>query len=127
MNNTYEKSSLFEPCSSSCVSFSGVHNNEHKCQHPDCPACRKALERLKIRNKGVILYMMSLPISSRSFTSTNPQTSFHPGRNLPDTPFRQFAHDGISKREFMPHRSSNPYESVSDEINLLITAIISNN
>ena len=65
--------------------------------------------------------MMSLPRSSPSFTSTNPQgdTSFHPGRNLPNTPFRQFAHDGLSKREFMPHRSSNPHESVSNEIKLL--------
>ena len=78
-------------------------------------------ERLKIRNKGVSLYMMSLPRSSPGFTSTNPQgdTSFHPGINLSNTPFRQFAHDGFSKREFMPHRSSNPHESVSDEIQLL--------
>ena len=30
MNNTSEISALFEPCSSSRLSFSGVHNNEHK-------------------------------------------------------------------------------------------------
>ena len=33
--------------------------------------------------------------------------------------FRQLAHYGLSKREFMPHRSSNPHESVSNEIKLL--------
>ena len=64
---------------------------------------------------------MSLPLSSPSFTSTNPQgdTSFHPGRNIPDTPFIEFSHDGISKREFMQHRSSTPHETVSNEIKLL--------
>ena len=67
-----------------------VHNNEHKGQHTDYLACRKALEILKIRNKGVSLYMMSLLRSSPGFTSTNPQgdTSFHLGRNILDTPFR---------------------------------------
>ena len=30
VNNTSEKSALFESYSSSCLSFSGVHNNEHK-------------------------------------------------------------------------------------------------
>ena len=61
---------------------------------------------------------MSLPRSIPGFTYTNPQgdTSFHPRRNLPDAPFRQFSHDGISKREFMPHRSSTPHEIVSNEI-----------
>ena len=63
---------------------------------------------------------MSLPRSSLGFTSINRQgdSSFHLGRILHDAPFQQFAHDGLSKREFMPHRSSNPHESVSDEIKL---------
>ena len=100
MNNNSKKSTLFEPCSSSRLSFSGVHNNEHKGQHAYCPTYRKALERLKIKSKGVILYMLSLPRSHLGFTSTNPQgdTSFHLGINLPDTPFLQFCHDGLSKR-----------------------------
>ena len=61
---------------------------------------------------------MSLPLSSPSFTSTNPQgdTSFYLGRNISDSPFREFSYDGISKREFMPHRSSTPHEIVSNEI-----------
>ena len=65
--------------------------------------------------------MMSLPRSGPGFTSTNPQgnTSFHPSRNIPDTPFQQFSNDGLSKRDFMPHRSSTPHKTISDEIKLL--------
>ena len=64
---------------------------------------------------------MSLPISGPGFTSTNPKgdTSFHLGRNILDTPFRQISHDGLSKRKFMLHKSSFPNETVSDEIKLL--------
>ena len=65
--------------------------------------------------------MMSLPRSGPGFTSTNPQgdTSFYPGINLPDTSFQQLSHDGFSKRESMPHRSSSPHETVSNEIKFL--------
>ena len=44
--------------------------------------------------------------------------SFLPGRNLPDTPFRQYSADGQSKREYLLHKSSGPDDSVSGEMKL---------
>ena len=65
--------------------------------------------------------MMSLPRSIPGITYTNPQgnTSFHPRRNIPDTPFRQFSHYGLTKRGFMPYSSFDLTETVLDEIKLL--------
>ena len=60
--------------------------------------------------------MFTLPRQNSSFEAvTNGKRTYVPGRNLPDTPFRQFSSEGTMKKEFLPYKSSGPDDSVSDE------------
>ena len=63
--------------------------------------------------------MFSLPRQNTAIEATiQGRKSFHPGRNFPNVPFRQYSSDGNTKKEFLPHRSSRVYESTSNEIRL---------
>ena len=63
--------------------------------------------------------MFSLPRKNTAIEATiQGRNSFHPGRNFPDIPFRQYSSDGNTKKEFLPHRSFGVDESTSDEIKL---------
>ena len=63
--------------------------------------------------------MFSLPRQNNAIEATiQGRNSFHPGRNFPDIPFRQYSSNGNTEKEFLPHRSSGVDESTSDEIKL---------
>ena len=57
--------------------------------------------------------MFTLPRQNSELEATiQNRKSFVPRRNLPDTPFRQYSHDGEIKREYLPHKSSGPDDSM---------------
>ena len=63
--------------------------------------------------------MFTLPRQNEAYEATiEGHRSYFPGRNLPDTPFRQYTPEGTVKKEFLPCRSSGPEESVSNEAKL---------
>ena len=45
--------------------------------------------------------------------------SFLPGRNITKVPFIQYTSDGAKKKEYLPHKSSDPDSTVFDEAKLL--------
>ena len=93
--------------------------SQHTGQHKDCQACKKNLQALQHYKDRPTLGMFTLPRQNSEIEATiQNRKSFVPGRNLPDTPFRQYSHDGQIKREYLPHKSSGPDDSVSDEVKL---------
>ena len=67
----------------------------------ECPACHENIQRIQYhKNKdSPTLGMFSLPRSNTGMEDVNQgQRSFLPGRNLPETPFRQFSIDGQIKK-----------------------------